>query len=224
MRRHQLVTYFNFNDSGVANGQPATAAALASDAPGLRASVISSNLNNPTTNLVGRSGHYAQPSISRRHRSSQGLTVRQGANPGNNGNYVQFSVSTARVADLSLSYATTHTGTGFTTQTLSYSVNGGSFITVGTFTAFDPTAGTFVLASFDLSAINAIENQTSVTFRITFSGATNAAGTNTLDNIQLTSATAVPEPATVGAGLLGVGALCWHQRRRFKGLARLLAA
>jgi len=32
-----------------------------------------------------------------------------------------------------------------------------------------------------------------------------------IDNIQLV---AVPEPATIAGGLLGVLGLCWHQRRR----------
>ncbi|PYK39251.1 MAG: hypothetical protein DME60_09890 [Verrucomicrobia bacterium] len=35
-----------------------------------------------------------------------------------------------------------------------------------------------------------------------------------IDNIQV-NGTIVPEPATVGGGLLGVLGLCWFQRRRF---------
>ena len=36
---------------------------------------------------------------------------------------------------------------------------------------------------------------------------------NQIDNIQV-NGTAVPEPATVAGGLLGVLGLCWFQRRR----------
>jgi hypothetical protein len=43
---------------------------------------------------------------------------------------------------------------------------------------------------------------------------------NLIDNIQVIG-TAVPEPATVAGGLLGVLGLCWHQRRRLKLLLPL---
>jgi hypothetical protein len=36
---------------------------------------------------------------------------------------------------------------------------------------------------------------------------------NEIDNIQV-NGTAVPEPATIAGGLLGILGLCWHQRRR----------
>ena len=57
------------------------------------------------------------------------------------------------------------------------------------------------------------EGQADVIFRLTFDGGTSS-GQNLqtiIDNIQLTG---VPEPTTVAGGLLGVLALCWHQRRR----------
>jgi hypothetical protein len=40
---------------------------------------------------------------------------------------------------------------------------------------------------------------------------------NLIDNIQV-NGTAVPEPATVAGGLLGVLGLCWFQRRRLKSI------
>ena len=46
---------------------------------------------------------------------------------------------------------------------------------------------------------------------------------NLIDNIQV-NGTAVPEPATVAGGLLGVLALCWFQRRRLIGALRLRRA
>jgi hypothetical protein len=41
-----------------------------------------------------------------------------------------------------------------------------------------------------------------------------------IDNILL-GGTVLPEPATVWGGLLGVCALCWHQRRRLIGFLPL---
>jgi hypothetical protein len=54
-----------------------------------------------------------------------------------------------------------------------------------------------------------------VTFTLTFTnGHSNGKDLQTvIDNILL-GGTALPEPATVWGGLLGVCALCWHQRRR----------
>ncbi len=215
----QLVTYFNFNDSlsGVPN--------LVSDAPGQRPSTITTNFNNPTTNVTTQTGTTVNRATGDLSVETFALSLIAGAGTlangtgGNNGMSLQFNVSTLGIFDLSLSYATRRSGTGFTTQTLAYSLNGVDFTTVGTFSP--PNSTTFGTATFDLTAINTIENQANVFFRITFTGATNASGTNAIDNIQLTG---IPEPATTAVGLLGVGAICWHQRRRFKGLARLLAA
>lgn len=215
-----LLTYFNFNDSGVANQQPATAAALTSDAPGLQTTTITTNFNAPATNVRVGAGTTVNQHPADLTGAGQGLTLRQGAAPGNNGNYIQFSVSTVGFTDVSLSYATIRTSEGFTTQTLSYSTDGG--ITFTTFGSFSPTTTGFTTALFDLSAVNSIENQLSVTFRITFSGASNPSGTNTIDNLQVNGipVVPVPEPATVVGGLLGVAGLCFNQRRRLSRAIR----
>src|SRR2546421_79167 len=65
-------------------------------------------------------------------------------------------------------------------------------------------------------------NQPTLVLRLTFNGGMSQ-GNNLqtiIDNIQL-NGTAVPEPATVVSGLLGVLGLGWHQRRRLIRSVRL---
>ncbi len=202
----QLVTYFNFNDSvsGVPN--------VVSDAPGTQTSTITTDFATPGTNFVTQTGTTVNRAPGDLSLETFALSLKAGAQTVNNGMSIQFSVSTVNLIDLSLSYATRRSTTGFVTQTLAYSVNGGTFVNFGTFNPVDST--TFTTASFNLSAIDAIENQASVTFRITFTGATNAGGTNGLDNIQLTG-TPVPEPSTWVGGALALLAIGYTQRRRF---------
>jgi hypothetical protein len=206
-----LLTYFNFNDAGVANGQDATAAALASDAPGAQNSTITTNFGAGDVNVAG--GSTLNQASGDGTGAGQSLSMADAEN--NNGNWIQFSVSTVSFTDLMLSFAARSTTTGFTGITLSYSTDGTNFTSFSTYTS--PTDSNFHLATFDLSSVSAIDNQSSVTLRLTFTGATDNGSTN-LDNIQVT---AVPEPATVLGGLLGVAGLCFHQRRRILGRLKL---
>jgi len=195
-----LITYFNFNDSNLISdaGQPSTIS--------FSSKFNASFVPGTTTNALG-----SDPA---------GNALRLTAS-GNGRQNLQFTVSTTGFTDLSLSFATK--GTGITTGSLFYSVNGGALTDSGiTFsvpqvTTFPTTAVTLNLNS--LSSI--IGNQASVTFQIQF----NNAGANSFvdfDNIQLTAKPKpIPEPATVGAGVMGVLGLCWHQRRRL-GRARQL--
>jgi hypothetical protein len=207
-----LLTYFNFNDSGVANGQDATAAALASDAPGIQNSTITTNFGTGDVNVAA--GSTLNQASGDGTGAGQSLSMADGSN--NNGNWIQFSVSTVSFTDLALSFAARSTGTGFTGIELSYSTDGTTFTSFSTYTS--PQDSVFHLATFDLSSVTAIDNQSSVTLRLTFSGATTTAGSTNLDNIQVT---AVPEPATVLGGLLGLAGLCFHQRRRLRGMLRI---
>ena len=113
-------------------------------------------------------------------------------------------------AGFSLSFAVNTNGNGYHTVELQYQVNGGGFMTFGTQTFANGTS----VVTFDLSSLTAIDNQASVDFRLIFSGGhSNGANLQTaVDNFQINAA--VPEPATIAGGLLGVLGLCWHQRRR----------
>ena len=65
-------------------------------------------------------------------------------------------------------------------------------------------------------------NIPNLVLRLNFTlGQSNGANLQTaIDNLTI-NGTAVPEPATVAGGLLGVLGLCWHQRRRLIGVLRL---
>src|SRR5207253_3282888 len=76
------------------------------------------------------------------------------------------------------------------------------------------TGGVQVIA---LAVPAAANNAPLLVLRLEFTGG-QSNGVNDqdiIDNIQV-NGTIVPEPATVGGGLLGVLGLCWHQRRRIR--------
>lgn len=192
-----LVTYYHFNDSNLVSDRGAQPSTITSD-------FVDTNITfaNGGTTVNAVSGDPA----------GQSLTLQNGTSGINNGRSIQFGVSTIDFASIMLSYATQRSSTGFTTQALSYSTNGADFTNFGSNTSI-PTS--FGLASFDLSSVAAVENQASVTFRLTFTGGstTSATGNNRLDNIQL-NATAVPEASAtlVAAALFGFG--CFRRGRR----------
>ena len=173
LARGDLVTYFNFNNPDRASsdgGQPST---LTSDFSGV--------FESPGTSL---NALFDDP-------PGEDLTLFSGQAGVNNGRSIQFNVSTLGLSGLSLSYATRASAEGFASQTLSYSINGGTFIEIGSVT---PQQGEFALRSFDLSSVTEIEDQASVTFRITFTqgSTTNVFEHNRLDNLQLTTPQSVP--------------------------------
>jgi PEP-CTERM motif len=114
---------------------------------------------------------------------------------------------------------------GFTGLQLGYSFTGAaaSFTnfpgTTGTFTTLQTTQNAYVQYSANLPT--AVLGQSSVYIEFCFSGATDAseAKSMNLDNIQVNAA--VPEPSTYIGGLLGIGVLCWSQRRRLIQSLRL---
>lgn len=140
--------------------------------------------------------------------SGQALSLQGGAGTGtpNNGATLVFEFSTVGLEDPILSFATQRTTTGFNSNQVAYSIDGVNYTDFGT--AYNP-ATSFGLQTFDFSSINALDNDSSVFVRITFTGATANAGNNRLDNIQIT---AVPEPASVLLGSLGL--LAMLRRRR----------
>ena len=121
----------------------------------------------------------------------------------------------------SVSFVIAGNGNGFGAAQLLMSSNGGmSFQTIpgtplqlvpsgpGTVLTFNVAPGTTLLIPqlvlqlhFTLGQSNGVDLQ------------------NQIDNITV-SGTAVPEPATVAGGLLGVLGLCWFQRRRLIGSVR----
>lgn len=136
------------------------------------------------------------------------------------GDYYQYTVSTTGFSDLTLLLDHTSSGTGPTAFKLAYSTDGTTFTDVpGGAYAISSASGfstaTEVTTSpprfgFDLSAINAIENQASVTFRVIATAiGTSTNGTSRMDNVVIgTDPVPTPEPGAVGllavAGAFGL--------------------
>lgn len=130
---------------------------------------------------------------------------------GQNGHHVDFEFSTLGFDDLSISYATQRTGTGFTSQAWSFSTDGSTFTPVTTLTSLPSSFG---LESFSLGS--AADDQSLITLRLTLSGATGTSGNNRIDNFMIAGAQVpIPEPRTYAAiiaSLSLLGAMIYRRR------------
>ncbi|MGF1633487.1 MAG: PEP-CTERM sorting domain-containing protein [Phycisphaerae bacterium] len=109
-----------------------------------------------------------------------------------------------------LTWAQQGTGTGYNSRTYSYSLDGVSFVEIGTETG---TLGTFAANTnfADLSLLSVPEGV--VAFRVEVDGATSTNGNHRFDNIQLfVDSYVIPEPASMS--LLGLAGLGLARRRR----------
>jgi len=100
----------------------------------------------------------------------------------NNGMQILFAVDTSDFADIEVSWAQRGTATGFSSRQFAWSADGGN-----TFTDLGSDNGalgaSFQVRTYDLSSIDAVNDNPDVVFRITLDGATNASGNNRFDNI-----------------------------------------
>ncbi len=102
-------------------------------------------------------------------------------NLANNGMSIILQVSTVGFQDIIVSWAQRGTTTGFSSRAFAYSTDGTNYTTFATDTGALPSS--WAVESYNLSAINTLEGDTSVFFRITLSGATNSTGNNRFDNL-----------------------------------------
>jgi hypothetical protein len=129
------------------------------------------------------------------------------------GDYYQFQVSTVGNAGIQVNWEQTRSATGPATWDLSYSTDGVNFtvalndynVNQITWSATPTNASSF---SVDLTSVNALDNSSSVYFRVIAATAGGVgAGTARVDDFQVT---AVPEPreyaAMAGLSLLGFAA------------------
>jgi hypothetical protein len=117
----------------------------------------------------------------------------------------------------SVSFAVAANGNGYEFVSLLISTNGGAtFTQIGATQAIPNGPGSIL--SFSIPSGTTI-NQPTLIVRLAFTGGrSNGIDLqNQIDNIQV-NGTAVPEPATVAGGLLGMLGLCWFQRRRLRSL------
>jgi hypothetical protein len=109
---------------------------------------------------------------------SGGSFVPQGER--DNGKHFQIEIDTRGYQNLTLSYATRGTSSGFQTQTWFTSVNEGEWVQVEVFTG--------ISSEYELRTINlgAYDNVTSLGVRCVVAGATSDTGNNRFDNLRIT--------------------------------------
>lgn len=129
------------------------------------------------------------------------------------GDYYQFQVSSLGMENLAFSWDQTRSATGPASFSLQYSTDGTSFTNFFAYTVPDIAVGGWRHFTQSFSAISALNNDSSVFFRLTATSAPSnvAAGTNRIDNISIS---AVPEPSTFLLGLVGMSVFGVRQWRR----------
>jgi hypothetical protein len=158
--------------------------------------------------------------------SGNGSTKSLSANTWTVGDYWQIQLNTTGYSGLSLSYDQTGSGTGPRDFSLSYSLDGSSFTTIGSTYAVPlstwnvGTSMTGFTQTYDLGSISAINDQSLVIFRVTdmdttsINGSTvGTGGTDRIDNVMLFT-TPVPEPSVAALCGLGVAALVFRLRKK----------
>ena len=135
------------------------------------------------------------------HAAGQALAWGSGVNDGDQ-EWI-LSVDLTGYQNLTIRWDYRSTGTGPTNAILDYKVGAGSWVSVESLTLSTDSA--YQGYQKDLSALSAVNNQSSVQFRLSgFSGGSGG-GTHRIDNLQLS---AIPEPAVIGfIGLVGLGFL-----------------
>ena len=188
------VSYFNFN--ALTNASTVNVSTIA---PNVGNGTLSTTFNTMGVTAFGGTTINAQGADVA--GQALGLTGgSSGSGTPNNNAYLQLNINTLSFRDLTFSFATQKTTTGFNSNQLSYSTDGTNFTNFGT--VYNPPTA-FALQSFDLTSVSALNNKPSVFLRVTFNGATSGAGNNRIDNLKLTAA--VPAPSSLA--ILALGAL-----------------
>lgn len=171
------VTIANFNFNSAAS-YPAAPTSAATD---VTARVTSTETFSTTNNGGTASGSSAFTS-----NTSAGTALVMTNSAGTNTRYFQLELSGTGLSSYSRFkvYAQHYrSNAGATTVTLAYSVNGGSFTNLSSSTLTVPN-GAYAEKVFDVSGIAALDNPTTLTFRLLASGASST-GYLRLDNLQV---------------------------------------
>lgn len=151
--------------------------------------------------------------------AGQALGLRDRAN---NGRYLQFAIDTSGYQAIEMSFAWQRSATGFQSNQIWYSADGGTFHPFGG--ALSPGTS-FTAQAADFATLTALNDNPAAKFRIQLDGATSGTGNVRFDNVQFLGAelehASVPEPSTtLLLGLAGGGAALrgyWVRRRRRAG-------
>lgn len=161
-------------------------------------SIIYADGTNGSSNWLGTTGAVAYFGGAIPASSLCGVTTTTGAasfvNLGSafNGSGIVYKISLTGYENLTLTYDTRGTATGFASHEWLYSTNGVDFTSVTTIPGRNVT--TFSNQVVDFSSISAIDNQTNVYIKVILSGASGT-GNNRFDNV-IFSATVLSGPDT----------------------------
>lgn len=213
-------------------------------AGGLLTALITSSALAQRIELVGWTFETSLPTTAGPHLAEIGIGIASGfhasgattySNPVGNGSgesfssnnwsigdYYQVEFSSAGYQSLQISFDQTRSSTGPETFQFSYSLDGSNFTLLGeayvvpviswAFAAPDATLESSF--SFDLISATVLNNQESVSIRLTASSSpSSTGGTNRIDNFFVTAA-AIPEPSHYAALFAGVAGLGVMLRRR----------
>ncbi len=173
------------------------------------------NLVNVLFTLGGTSTNARQGDV-----AGQSVTLQGGTSNTNNGRVLNLNVSTVGFNNITISFATQRTSSGFNSNQFQYSLDGVTFVNFGA--PYTPPL-TFGLVTFDLSGIASLNDNANAAFRIVFNGATSSSGNNRIDNLVVEGqsiTTTVPEPASIlllSLGLTGTLATrfnTWREKLR----------
>ena len=151
------------------------------------------SFSGTTTGAIG--GASSGGSFAFQGAANQGVT--------NNGATATFAFDGTGLTDLTIDFARRGTSTGFNNVTVEMFADGSS---IGVLDTLGAATSTWILSSYDISALNGVANAAVV---FTFDGASSDTGNNRLDNVTING---VPTPGA--AALLGLGGLVASRRRR----------
>jgi hypothetical protein len=216
-----ILANWTFETSGLGSSSPTFA-------PG--AGIASTNFYAESGAQAGTAAAFGFHTTASTYSSpaGNGSTKSLSANNWSVGDYYEFSVSTVGFDNITISYDQNGSATGPSTFQLAYSINGTTFNNFGS-TYVIPSGVTWnggtanalgnTSFSFDLSGISAIDNLSTLTFRIIDSSTTaingttvGTGGTDRIDNFTVTS---VPEPSSIALAAIG-GVACFFAIRRKK--------
>lgn len=137
---------------------------------------VTATSGNELTSFSGTSSVNSTTGFSTSITSPASLAL---VNSSANGKSIVFQVDMTGSKNLTVSYATQRTSTGFTTQTWEYSTNGTSWTSFSTQSSIPSAFGQIILPT-----VTALDNISTAFIRLTVTGASTSGGNNRLDNIQ----------------------------------------